>query len=194
MNALLKFTLIINIISISIVAPQKRMATLADEATGTPYLDYFNPNNDPHIRWLIKDQETNHLLPAKNDLLGGRYDKAIADLRFLLDRFVNHPRGLIVLGAAAKLTKQPALALRYYERAVKIYPQYALTHAQYGAYLVELGNTKSGIAKLQRAVEIDPQLAVAQSWLAQAYYKSGNVELARQTAEHARALGYKEFK
>jgi tetratricopeptide (TPR) repeat protein len=160
---------------------------------GTLNLDYFNPNNDPQIRWLIKDQESNHLIPAKGDLLAGRYNRAVADLRFLLDRFVNHPQGLMVLGAVAKLTKNYTLAIQYYEKAIRVYPQYAVTHAQYGSYLVDIGNTKAGIGRLQKAVEINPRLAAAYGWLAKAYYKSGQVELARQTAERARALGYREI-
>jgi tetratricopeptide (TPR) repeat protein len=161
---------------------------------GTLNLDYFNPSNDPQIRWLIKDQESNHLIPAKGFLLAGRYGRAIDELRFLLDRFVNHPHGLMVLGAVAKLTKNYALAIQYYEKAIRIYPQYAVTHAQYGAYLVDIGKITEGIEQLRKAVEINPQLAAAHGWLAKAYYKSGNLERARQTAERAKALGYSDIK
>jgi tetratricopeptide (TPR) repeat protein len=153
--------------------------------------DYFNPNKDPQIQWMIEDQEKYHLNPAKVYVREGKFDKALADLIFFLDRFVNHPHGLALLGAIAKLTNNPSLAIRYYEKAIRLYPQYAITHAQYGAYLADIGNVKAGIVKLKKAIEMNSNLAVAHAWLAKAYYKSGDRELARQAAAQARQLGYK---
>jgi Tfp pilus assembly protein PilF len=58
-------------------------------------------------------------------------------------------------------------------------------------YLVDIGKIDAGIQKLQKAIEIDPGLGQAHAWLAKAYYKNGNSELARQAAEKAKALGYR---
>jgi predicted Zn-dependent protease len=160
-------------------------------ATGTLNLDYFNPNGDPHIRFLVDDTEKYHLNPAIASLREGEYNKAITDLIYLLDRFVNQPKGLALMGAVAKLTKNPPLAVQYYEKAIRLYPQYALTRAQYGAFLVDIGNVRSGIEKLKQAIEMDQKLALAHAWLSKAYYQSGDIALARQAAEQATKLGYK---
>ena len=86
------------------------------------------------------------------------------------------------------MMKNPLLAQLYYEKALKLFPQYAITHAQYGSYLVGIGNSKAGIAQLEKAVEMNPRLMQAHTWLAQAYAKSGNAERARQVTERAREL------
>jgi len=160
-------------------------------STGTLNHDYFYPDKDAHTQWLIKDIEKYHLEPAKAHFQGGQLKDAIGDLDYLLARIVNHPEALMLLGALARLTKSPALPVPYYERALKLYPQYAVTHAQYGAYLIDVGNNKAGIAHLNKALELNPDLALAHAWLAKAYYKDGNVELARQAAAQARTFGYK---
>jgi tetratricopeptide (TPR) repeat protein len=97
----------------------------------------------------------------------------------------------MLLSAVAKLTKTPSLAIPYYERALQLYPQHAITYAQYGQYLVDIGFIEAGITRLKKAIELNPNLALAYAWLAQAYSKTGNLDLARQAAERARTLGFK---
>jgi Tfp pilus assembly protein PilF len=121
----------------------------------------------------------------------GRIDGAMNDLKFTLERFPNHPRALLLVEAVAGVTGVPTLPLPYYERALKLYPQYALTHSQYGKYLVEIGKVDKGIEELQQAIKISSELAVAHAWLAEAYKKVGKTDLSRRSAEQARSLGYK---
>ena len=158
---------------------------------GTLNLDYFNPTNDGHMKWLINDIEKNHLKPAIGSFAAGDLPKARMDLDYLLARLVNHPQALAFAGLFAKATKNSLWGINHYERAIRLYPQYALTHAQYGKYLVDIDRVDDGIERLKKAVERDPNLVAAQVWLAVAYLKSGNAELARQAAEQARSLGYK---
>jgi Tfp pilus assembly protein PilF len=94
-------------------------------------------------------------------------------------------------GVVSQLIKKRSLAVYYFERALKLYPRYAITHAQYGAYLVGIGETEAGIGRLKEAIEIDPKLTAAYVVLAKAYNKVGNLDLAQQAAEKARDLGYK---
>src|SRR5262249_17285920 len=115
----------------------------------------------------------------------------IADCKYTLDRIANHPKGLALTGMVARLTKNPSFAILYYQRALKWYPQYAITHAQYGGFLVDIGNTKAGIAELQKSIEMDPNLALGHQLLMKAYVKAGSPELARQAAERAKETGRK---
>ena len=159
--------------------------------TGTLNLDYFNPQNDRHIAWLINDQNKHHLEPAFSDFAKGDMKGAMSALDWLLVRFVNHPEALSLAGIVARATKNLLWAVPHYERALRVYPQYALTHAQYGKFLVDIGSIDAGIEKLKTAVEMDRKLGTAYGWLAAAYSKKGNTALARENAEQARSLGYK---
>jgi tetratricopeptide (TPR) repeat protein len=160
--------------------------------TGTLNHDYFAAIGSPdtHLYWLVGDAEHNHLKVALEDLRSGRYSKAVYDLDFLLQRFINHPEALHAMEAVAMLTRRPLAAAPYFEKAIAIYPQYALTHAQYGRYLSKLGRHDAAVASLKRAVELEPMLAAAHAWLAEAYTRMGETQLARETAERARELGY----
>jgi superkiller protein 3 len=94
----------------------------------------------------------------------------------------------------SRIRKEPSLAIPFYAKALQLYPQYAITHAQYGSYLTDIGQVEQGIVALKKAVEIDPKLALAYDWLARAYAKSGDLELSRQAAEKAKELGLKNNK
>lgn len=166
--------------------------------TGTMNWDYFVANGSPETRRLLNQVEQNHLDRSwghSKGVLGfigdKRYKDAKLDLDYTLVRFPNHPKALLLLGMVAKLANEPTLPVRYYETALQLFPQYAVTHAQYGNYLVDIKQMELGIAKLREAVQIDPNLVVAHVWLARAYYQTNNVELGRQTVEKARELGYK---
>ena len=153
--------------------------------------DYFAiveaaPGSSP--RWLLRDIERNHLNKALVYLRQGKLREAMNDCIFVLDRLANHPKGLVILGFAAKLAKEYSLPVSFYERAVKLYPMRALTHAQYGKYLSEIGKIEEGAKRLQRAIEIDPQLKVAYSWLVQVYVRNGKLDLARQILQRSKTI------
>jgi Tfp pilus assembly protein PilF len=153
-------------------------------------MDYFIAKQDSettHLLHLVEVAHTNRVLPqiSRND-----YNGALSDIKYTLNRFPNHPLGLVLVGLYARLTKGYGLPVPYYEKAIRLFPQHALTHAQYGAYMVTLGSIDSGIKKLHQAVEMNPELVFAHVWLAATYYKIGNGELGRQSESKARELGY----
>lgn len=166
-------------------------------ATSTANHNYFAARQSPELQALLRNIEDHHLIWSPNNpggtmasIRAGRYDYALGDLRYILERFVNHPRALLLLGVVAKLSGTPSLPIPYYERALKLYPRYAMTHAQYGGYLVDIDRSDAGIAKLKKAIEMDADLALAYAWLAKAYAKKGNSALAREAAERAKQLGF----
>ena len=154
--------------------------------------DYFTADQNPETRQLLHENEAYHLNKrVLNDFNAKRFDIVRDDLHYILKRFPNHPQALMLLGSVAILMKEPSLAVSYYEKALGLYPQYAIIHAQYGSYLIDIGQVDLSIARLDRAIRINPKYAFAHGRLAEAYYKNGNLELARQEAERAKALGYK---
>ena len=126
------------------------------------------------------------------DLIGqGDYRGAFAEVDFILRWVPNHPLGLQIAGTISRLAGRLSVAVSYYEKALNLYPQHAVTYAQFGQYLLQIDQVDNGIEQLKRAVEIDPKLAAGYALLASAYSKKGNGEHAREAADKARQLGYK---
>ena len=88
----------------------------------------------------------------------------------------------------AQLLRRPDLAVVRYERALKLFPQYALTHGQYGMFLVDIGQVKMGIARLNKAVQMEPKNQTLYKMLARAYTKVGNPAKAREVIETGKRL------
>jgi Tfp pilus assembly protein PilF len=153
--------------------------------------DYFISHQYREMNELRYLLESHHLTPrVYGDVTAGRYHYALFDVDYVLERMPNHPRALQLIGTIAKLTKKPFLAVSYFKRALALYPQYALTHAQYGSYLADVGQVEAGIGELSRAIELDPKLLASHVWLAKVYLKAGNMTLAREHSEAARRLGF----
>lgn len=168
---------------------------ILDNHVAAENLDYFEAIRAPDVeaghRRYVRMAEVNHLDKVLPHFAAGRIDYAISELRFVLHAVPNHPRALMLLGPVANAAKNTALGVGFFEKALSLYPQHAITHAQYGWYLVEINRLEAGVFRLKQAIEMDPKLAVAYAWLSRAYSKSGNLELARRTAEQAKELGYK---
>jgi Tfp pilus assembly protein PilF len=141
--------------------------------------DYFKANTDRAVGNALRQVERYHL------------NEKQTDLDFILRYFPNHPKALLLIGAKARLQNDPVLAIRYFEKAVGLYPQHAITHAQYGEFLVSVNKIEAGIERLKRAISMDPTLAAAHAWLAEAYFKQGKRELGMDSYQKARELGYK---
>lgn len=130
--------------------------------------DYFTARFDPNLREYLISCETTH---AKDLTWGyyrtGLYSEALADCKYTLARFPNHPGALFLMGEIAKVTRQTSMPINYFEAALKSYPQYAYTHAQYGHYLIEIGAISAGVAELREALRLDPDQLQARAWLAE---------------------------
>jgi Tfp pilus assembly protein PilF len=150
--------------------------------------------SDRHDITLLRNVEGHHLTDGTfwKWYRAKKYDLAADELRFVLRYFPNHPKALQLMALIAKKSDTLHLAVPYYVQALELYPGYAATHAQYGAYLADIGNLKAGLAELEKAVQLDPELGFAYAALAKAYDKTGDVERSRKAAEKARQLGFSE--
>ncbi len=128
--------------------------------------DYYDPSN----RNLLENVEKNHLQKIREELTGVLQYRE-GDMRYTLWVFPNHPKALFILGAIAQANSNPTLPIPYYERALQLFPQHAYTHAQYGAYLVQIGALAVGIQQLEEALRLNPYLEAAKAWLGEAYQK-----------------------
>jgi predicted Zn-dependent protease len=169
-----------------------------DRGEGTVNHNYFAAASNKTLLDLVRDIETHHIDRCPHnpggvmkDIANGKLDLAKLDLIYVLERFVNHPRALQIGIMISSMSKDRAWLLDRFEYALRWYPNYAITQAQYGAYLVEIGSIAPGIERLQNAVKMDPKLVAGYVWLSKAYSKQGNVDSARDAANKAKELGYK---
>ena len=167
------------------------LVLLVPSYAGAIVSDYFTAHEDFEVArdlMLIEGDHTNRVLRwIRND----RINMAVADIKFTLDRFPNHPRALLLMETVARVSKVPELPLPYYEHALKMFPGYAVTHAQFGRYLAEIGRVQDGLEQLNVAAKISPDYAATFVWLAEVYSKNGQAHLAEQAKARARELGYR---
>jgi predicted Zn-dependent protease len=153
--------------------------------------DYYTLDQHPETVALLRSVEYGHFSqPMFDSFRRGEYKSVIGDLQFTLERIANHPGALSLLSTVAIVTKVNNLPVPSYEKAIQLYPDYAFTHAQYGYYLIEIGALDKAVGHLKEAVKLDDKLSSAHAWLAEAYYKSQKLHLAKQEEGEARKLGY----
>jgi tetratricopeptide (TPR) repeat protein len=155
-----------------------------------PDRDYFTAHEDPEAFRDLTLNDLYHTNRVLHSIQVARYDEAIADLRFVLEKWPNHPRALLLIESLGQVTQALELPTPYYEKAIRLYPQYAMTFAQYGKYLVEIGQWDKGVENLKRAIEKDRKMVAAHVWLSQAYDKHGDKISAKKEADLARNLGF----
>jgi tetratricopeptide (TPR) repeat protein len=159
--------------------------------------DYYDPSSKK-LNQLVEDAHVKQIMPNIKLAfsLGGIYKKrrleqALREINYSLHRIVNNPKALALSATVANLLGRPKIPINYYERAIRLYPKPAMPWAQYGNFLVGLGEFEDGIKRLKVAIEIDPNLAPAYGWLAWAYEKNGNSELAEEYTKKAKEKGFK---
>jgi predicted Zn-dependent protease len=131
--------------------------------------DYFTADVYPEVQSMLTMVTKFHSGERVwQNFHNGDYQSVIGDCEFLIRYFTNHPGALHLFAEVGKATNRPGYAIPYFEMALREYPQHAYTHAQYGHYLVEIGAISAGLLELREAVRMDPDLLIAQGWLAEA--------------------------
>ena len=164
--------------------------------------DYYQEVTSPTTRndlvFLVEHAHVNKILPhlkksftTKEPMKTGHLKQALREIDYTLGRLVNHPKALGLSSTVCKLLGQPRLPIKYYERALTLYPQRAFTQAQYGQFLVGLGDIDKGIKRLKIAIKLKPKLGSAYGWLAWAYQKKGDKALMVEYAKKAKKHGFK---
>jgi len=141
--------------------------------------DYFAVEGDAWQTHLLDVVENGHLGSKKNPrgfwsyYNIGRLDLALPELKYVLWVYPNHPRGLFLICMLAKTMKEPGVPIAFFEKALRLFPSRAVTHAQYGSYLVDIGETTQGMLELEKALQLDPNNFVAIAALDKAKTRSG---------------------
>jgi tetratricopeptide (TPR) repeat protein len=153
--------------------------------------DYFTAAETSHGEGALKAVNNAHLRRLHLWITQGRENDSLKEIQYILSRVPNHPRALLMAELIERLFNKSNFALNAYQKALSIFPQYALTHAQYGKYLGSVGKKDEGIKSLNHAIGIDPKLAIAHAWLSEIYLSEGKRELAESSGKMARKLGFK---
>ena len=175
----------------AIIGYHRPQGIILAQAAGHEVLDYFEVKSSRAAMERLRAVEQYHMnREVYQNVTSGKYNYALADIKFTLNYFPNHPTALQLLTTIAVLSKQRSMPIAFFERAVALFPQRAMTHAQYGHYMVSVGDLEGGIQKLKYATELDPDLIPGHVWLSLAYERKGDATLARKARERARELGY----
>ena len=92
------------------------------------------------------------------------------------------------LGVCLGSLQNDLLAVKHFEQAVQRTPSAAVAWAGLGTSLVKLGRTADGIAKLQRAIALAPDMDEAHYMLGMAYQASGDPVRAQESFKKAEQL------
>jgi tetratricopeptide (TPR) repeat protein len=92
------------------------------------------------------------------------------------------------LGVCLGYLQNDQLAVKHFEQAVQRNPSAAVAWAGLGTSLVKLGRTADGIAKLQRAITLAPEMDEAHYMLGMAYQASGDPIRAQESFKKAEQL------
>ena len=135
--------------------------------------DYFMRESRYWTQVRIESVEKFHLSDSTfwRDYYLGHYDAGRQELKFILSHVPNHPAALYLLGVLSIKMHDVSQPLQWYERAMRLFPEHAYTRAQYGRYLVDIGNVETGILELEQATRDEPDLAIARAWLDEAYQR-----------------------
>lgn len=156
-------------------------------AAGYVGTDYFVQDS-----WIINDINKNHtmkILLWLKDPNPKIKSQALRECNYILERLVNHPQAFISCGYAEKVLMKKGWLLPYYQKALRLHPQYPITHVQYGIYLNGLDKPKAGISSIENALLLDPKFKPAYIWLEKTYISMGQPEKAEEIRERAREKG-----
>lgn len=163
--------LVLLLAALSVTSTKSARAQSGEE--GWLNQNYFDAAKTTFSTELLLNAERNHFAQGNfwSKYKAGNLGYALEDLKYVLLVFPNHPKALHMLGLICRTTKDNLTPIIYFEKAVRLFPQEAYTEAQYGAYLISIGEQSAAIARLNEALRIDPNLTFAQALLAEAQEK-----------------------
>lgn len=162
-------------------------SSLACAAGVTPH-DYYSGHYDDK---LLHNVEKYHLPKARRQMQSeGTLHFAMADVKFVLAYFPNHPKALQLVSEIARKQGAPKSADQYYVRALQLFGDSSMTELLYGLHLHRTGRVDQAIEAYHKAIELGPKNANAYYNLGLALLKQGKVDEAKEAAEHAYSLGH----
>lgn len=152
--------------------------------------DYYFSRSDASLLQVLGNVEAAHMEGCGEGIRTTRYAAALADCEFILRYFPNHPRVLLTVSELCLAWKSPRCNPdSYFEQAIAINPDVAVTYTTKGIYLLRANRVKDAVAALERAATMDPNSVNAQYNLGLAYVEAKDYERANRHAQRAYQLG-----
>lgn len=154
--------------------------------------NYGEPFNfyEPAPSKLLENVEKYHLNQGIDKVRQGKYEYAWSEFAFMLHYFPNHPKALELIGDLSIQMETPDQARRYFETAVRLYPNQAETHALFGVFLHRLGQYQQAIESYQRAIALNDKVIDYHYNLGLAYFAQKDYQNALEQATIAYNKGY----
>ena len=142
---------------------------------------------------LLKNNEEHHLRKAEMQLDSGnphlvQYVKQ--DLQYMLVRWPNHPKALQMVSSIAAQTKDPAYAIKWFEKAIDAFPSVYQTHTLYGIFLYHIEKYAKATDEFRKAVELNPNSSETNYNLGLALFAEHKYEESNKYAQRAYSKGY----
>lgn len=156
------------------------------------YANYGEPFNYylPAPSNILENVEKYHLSQGIDKFKQGKYEYAWSEFAFMLHYFPNHPKALKLIGELSIQMENPSRAERYYETALRLFPDESETHAVYGIFLHRLEKYTQATEAYQRAIALNDKAVDYHYNLGLAYYALNDFEKAHAQATIAYNKGY----
>lgn len=130
---------------------------------------------------------------AVRDLKAGNFEKALKSFDALIENVDNDPDLFSYRGVALLNLNRKQEALKDFNKAVSLQPDYSYRYASRAFAKDALGDLDGAIEDYKKAIELDPDDAIAHNNLGLLIEKSGNQSAAKKHFESADELADKFF-
>lgn len=178
---MIRFTKIA-LLSLSILSSQLCLAS-----SSGPFNYFQSPPAE-----LLANIEKFHLAQGIEKAKEGKFEYAWSEFAFLLHYFPNHAGALKLISDLSLQMKQTQRARKYFERALKLYPDEPITYSDYGNFLIKIAEFEEAITQYKRALAFDESNSYYHYQLGLAYFAIQNYALANRFAQNAYQHGMHE--
>lgn len=144
----------------------------------------------PAPNHILESVEKAHLPQGIEKSKHGKYEYAWGEFAAILHYFPNHPKALEQLCELSLQMEQPLRAEKYFERAIKTFPEQPQTHVQYGVFLDRIGKPDAAISHYEQALALNMVTGELYHRLSRAYLANEDYQHAEFAAKMAKRLGY----
>jgi len=177
------------LLALGVIGLATRVAALPPPQIREPVraFDYYDRLTDVESARAIQTAVEHHITDETfwEQYRRKAWFRARAELEFVLRIVPNHPLALYLLEMVARLEEDVSYPIAYYERALRIFPNRAITRARYGKYLSTIGQREAALEQLREAVAADSTLIQARAWLDEVEASRGAGPPAQTLIDHA---------
>lgn len=156
-------------------------------SVGGPY-NYYHLPSPP----LLNNVEKLHYQQGVDKVNQHKMEYAWSEFAFILHYFPNHPQALEQISELGIKMKQTDRAIKYFEQALKLYPDEAATYSIFGRFLTKIGKLDEAIHQHKQAISLNSNSPEFHYQLALAYRAQEKFAQFHREENLAFKLGYQQ--